>query len=101
MYIDDLIKFVFKTFKQKSNFEIINCGLGKSYKIKDVLKKIIIISKTKKKIENILKSKNINVNILINIRKAKKLFNWQPKIKLDQGLRETIKWYKKNYEKIL
>ena len=75
--------------------------MGKSFKIKDVMKKILIISKTKKKVVHILNSKNINVDILIDINKAKKLYKWTPKINLEKGLRKTINWYKKNYEKIL
>ena len=48
-----------------------------------------------------MNSKNINVNILININKAKKLYNWYPKTNLEKGLSKTINWYNKNYEKIL
>ena len=101
LHVDDLMSFIFKSLNQKTNFEIVNCAMGKSFKIKDVMKKILIISKTKKKVVHILNSKNINVDILIDINKAKKLYKWTPKINLEKGLRKTINWYKKNYEQIL
>ena len=40
-------------FKQKDKFEIFNCTYGKSYKIKDVFKKMIEISKTNKEIKHV------------------------------------------------
>jgi nucleoside-diphosphate-sugar epimerase len=100
LYIDDFLDFVNKIIGQKKAFEIINCGYGKSFKIKDVLNIIIKLSNKKKKIKYLSTSKNINVNILIDVKKAKKLLNWVPKHNLISGLKKTILWYKKN-EKIL
>lgn len=31
--------------------------------------------------------------------KAKKLLKWEPKYTLDEGLRETIEWYRMEYER--
>lgn len=95
LYIDDLILFVKKVLKnQKNKFEIINCSYGKSYKIYDVLKKIIKISKLNKKILKI-KSKSINIDILVSNKKAKKIINWSPKTNIDLGLRKTFLYFKK------
>ena len=33
---------------------------------------------------------------LLNINKAKQLLNWIPKYNLDNGLVETINWFKEN-----
>ena len=96
LYIDDLVSFVDLAIKkQKENFQIINCSYGKSYKIRDILNKIIAISKTNKKIKNILSGKNINVNILVNSNKAKKILGWKPKTNIDKGIYNTIDWFKK------
>ena len=58
-----------------------------------ILTLIIKFSEVNKKIKKI-EGKNINVNILVNSKKAKKLLNWSPKINIDEGLKRTIKWYK-------
>lgn len=98
LYIDDLLDFLEIIIKrQKNKFEIYNCSYGKSFKIIEVLKKILHLSKKNKKIVRI-NNKNINVNILVSNNKAKKL-KWFPKTNLDNGLKQTINWYKKN-EKI-
>ena len=94
MYIDDFLNFVDKLIlKQKEKFEIINCTYGKSFKILEILQKIIKLSGKQKKIKK-TKGKNINVNILVNSYKAKKLLNWKPKVSINEGLNKTIKWYK-------
>ena len=101
LYVEDLMDFILKSLKQKTKFEIVNCGIGKSYKIKNVLKLIISLSKLKKNVNYNKKQKNINVNILINIGKAKKIYKWKPKHSLKKGLIKTINWYLENNEKIL
>ena len=35
------------------------------------------------------------LNLYPDIKKVKKYYNWKPRIKLDQGLRKTIEYYKK------
>jgi len=32
-----------------------------------------------------------------NIAKAKELLNWQPKVRLDEGLKETINYFREFY----
>ena len=38
--------------------------------------------------------KDESLNLYPNIKKVKKYFNWKPKIKLDNGLRKTIYFFK-------
>ena len=100
LFINDFIDFVKKIIKkQKNNYEIYNCSYGKSYPIKEILKKIINLSGMKKKI-NHLSGKNLNINIAVSNKKAKKEIQWRPTTKLDKGLKKTINWFKKN-EKFL
>ncbi len=101
LFIDDFIIFLkLLLVKQKNNYEIFNCSYGKSFSIKDILKKMIEISNVKKDIYNIKNSTNINVNICVSSEKAKKVLGWRPKFTIDQGLKKTINWYVKN-EKFL
>ena len=101
LFVEDFNRFIKAIInKQKSNFEIINCSYGKSFKIKETLKKIINISKTNKKIVSIRNSKNINVDICVSSKKAKKVLGWFPKFTIEEGLKKTIRWYLQN-EKFL
>lgn len=97
LYVDDLLAFIELAIKkQKENFQIFNCTYGKSFKIKEILDKILKISGSNKKIGNIYSKKNINVNILVNSKKAKKVLGWTPKTSIHKGIELTINWFKKN-----
>jgi nucleoside-diphosphate-sugar epimerase len=98
LYIDDLLIFIDLAIKkQKENFQIFNCSYGKSFKIKEILHKILKIFGSSKKIENMTSKKNINVNILVNSIKAKNILGWTPKTTFHKGIKLTINWFKKNY----
>ena len=38
----------------------------------------------------------IKTKLGVNITKAKKLFNWAPKVSLEEGIVKTLNWYKKH-----
>jgi len=61
-----------------------------------IILKIIKKSKKKLKIYYDISKPNINIDILISSKKAKKQIGWKPKISLDKGISKTISWYKKN-----
>ncbi len=103
LYIDDLINFVEKCIKnQKNNFKIYNCGLGKSFSILSVIKKII--EKFDKKNIKIKLDKNkptIKTSLALDNNLALKELKWKPQVNLDEGIKKTIYWYKNTYGKKL
>lgn len=97
LYIDDLCRFISLAIKkQKDKFEIFNCGSSSPISIKDLVKKIIKISKKKLFVEYDSSKPNININIGLNCNHAKKKLNWTPKISIENGLAKTYKWYLSN-----
>ncbi|MCI5054400.1 MAG: NAD-dependent epimerase/dehydratase family protein [Pelagibacteraceae bacterium] len=97
IHIDDVINAINILIKrQKKNFEIVNVGVNKSESINHIVNKIIKISKRKLKVEKDLKAPNLNIDIHVNSSKLKS-YGWSPKISIDQGIKKTIDWYKKNY----
>jgi len=98
IYIDDLINLIIKVLKNKnSRGQIINAGSGKIQKIKNVIKKIIELSKGgKPNFGKIKLRKDESLIIYPSINKAKKLFNWKIKNDFMNGLRKTIFYYKNN-----
>ena len=69
-----------------------NVGSGKSYENEKIMEIVYSILSKKQKIlikKNnpvFLKSKKINKNFYADIRKICKLFNWKPKININQGI---------------
>tara|TARA_A100000164_G_scaffold380558_1_gene428504 strand:- start:24391 stop:25341 length:951 start_codon:yes stop_codon:yes gene_type:complete len=97
LYVSDLMDFIDKTIKnQKNKFGLYNCTSGKSYKIIDIIKKMIDISDKNIKITHDLSKPTIPINILVNSSKAKRELKWKPKTTLEDGIRKTLEWLKKN-----
>ena len=100
-YIDDIVSAVYKSLKNKNvNGEILNIGFGRPTKVKNLINKIVKLSKKGKPIFSKLKFRNDEIQRLYpSIKKAKKLMNWSPKVSLDLGLKKTIKFYKNEKNK--
>tara|TARA_B100000989_G_scaffold296655_1_gene280370 strand:+ start:2492 stop:3442 length:951 start_codon:yes stop_codon:yes gene_type:complete len=95
VYIDDLLNFVNLVIsKQKKNFEIYNCGYGKSLRVIDIINQIIKISKKKITVYFDKSKPSIKTNILISSIKAHVNLGWRPKTSLNKGISKTIYWYK-------
>ena len=95
-FIDDAIKAIFKTlFTSKSNGEVINIGYGKPLKIKDSINLVCkLIGKGQPLFGKLKYKKGTNMKLYPDIRKAKKIIGWTPKINFFQGIKKTIETYK-------
>jgi nucleoside-diphosphate-sugar epimerase len=95
-YIDDIAEGTVKALK-KLDYEIINLGGGRDPV--SLLKIIKMIEKRLNKKGNFEYESFPKTDIKetwADIKKAKKLIDWTPKIKLEEGLDRTIDWYLKN-----
>lgn len=95
LHVRDLVKGCFLLLEKNANSDPINIGSGKEYKIKDIVKTIL----------NLTNNKDVNIEFdntkpttipvrKVNVDKAKKLLGFEMKISLEDGLKETIDWYK-------
>ena len=98
LYIDDFIDGLNKIVFDLNEFDIINLASGKGITIKEILNLIIELESAKRSLKvEFDKSKPTMIpKRLINISKAKKLLNFNPKIEMKEGLYNTIKWYREN-----
>ncbi len=97
LHIDDLVNFVKLVIqKQKGKFQLFNCGVGYSISINNLVKKIIKISKKKLKIKYDLTKPTIPTHLSVNCDLAKKNLGCKPKIKLEDGIKSTVGWWKEN-----
>ena len=84
--------------KPNINGEIFNIGSGKQYTVKEVANKIMNLTDSDSKYEYNNTSTRLNEPKLwvADISKANKILNWRPHWNIDEGLRKTIEWFKKN-----
>ena len=104
-YVTDTAEAFSKSlFNKKSVGKIINLGVGKDHKIKDVIKKLYNITNSNKKLlidKNRIRPAKSEVNILrSNNFTGQKIINWRPKYSsskgFDKGLKQTVNWFEKN-----
>lgn len=96
LHVSDLCNFVYTSLNQTSNLELVNIGSGEAISIKNLVKKIIEISGKDLEIKFLLDKPTIKTKVYLDISKAKRVFGWEPKTSLDEGIRRTIEWYKEN-----
>jgi len=97
LHVNDLLSFVELAInKQINNYELYTVGIGKGEKVIDVIKKIIKHSGKKITIKHDLTMPSIPTSLYLNCDKAKKDLEWEPAINLDNGIKQTIDWFKKN-----
>jgi len=95
IFIDDLIDAIIKSLKnKKARGQILNIGSGKPIKIKNIIEYINNkIAKGYPIYGKIKLRKDENIKTYPDIKKVKKLINWQPKVSFYSGLKKTINFY--------
>ena len=73
----------------------INIGNSDEYKIIDVAKKILVATDSISKIKFVPRPKDDPSKRKPDISKAKNVLKWKPSVSFDEGLTETIKYFKK------
>jgi len=101
-FVEDTCEAYFDILKNKELIgKTINVGSNTNISIENIAKKIMHLTGRKLNfIENkqIIRPKLSEVdNLQCDNKKIKNLTNWKPRIKLDNGLKKTIKWIRDNY----
>tara|TARA_B100001248_G_scaffold194629_1_gene149478 strand:- start:2959 stop:3984 length:1026 start_codon:yes stop_codon:yes gene_type:complete len=103
VHVEDHCVALFKLYLKGKNGESYNIGTGENLRNIDLVKKIIKICKIMKiKIGNKTKIKFVkdrpghDFRYALDNKKVLKILKWKPKIKLNEGLINTINWYLKN-----
>jgi dTDP-glucose 4,6-dehydratase len=80
--------------------KVVNIGTGKDLSIGELAKKIVALIGKGGKVEiedrRFRPEKSEVMQLLADTRLAQKLFGWTPRYSLEDGLKETIEWYRKN-----
>ena len=101
IYVDDMVEAYLKIDELKSNpGEYFNIGTGVQSTIKNVVDISIKVTKRTTQFKwGKMKGRSWDTNNWVaDISKAKQLLNWAPKTSLEQGLKLTWKWFKKNHQ---
>jgi len=97
MHVSDLAAFVEAAIdNQQGRFELLNAGIGSSIAVGDLVRKIIGHSGKDLTINFDRSKPSIKTKLCLDIGKAKKTIGWEPRVSLDEGIKDTLRWYRKN-----
>jgi|TARA_B100000902_G_scaffold379502_1_gene413899 dTDP-glucose 4,6-dehydratase len=96
-YIDDTINGIVKILNYKSP-DVFNIGNDEEVTIKDLAKKIILLTGSKSKIKFLDLPQDDPKQRKPDLSKAEKLLDYTPSITLDEGLKKTIEWFLERYK---
>ncbi|MCH7658336.1 MAG: SDR family oxidoreductase [Bacteroidetes bacterium] len=95
-YVDDLVNGLIKLMETPDSItEPVNIGNPDEFSIKELAEMIIDITGSKSKITFEPLPADDPTQRKPDIIKAKEMLNWEPKIKLEEGLIKTIDYFKK------
>jgi len=93
-YVSDVVEATIEAAQSKVTGEIINIGGGAQVTVNETLRILEEITKKKAKVKYSEKQKGDMLHTFADISKAKKLLNYQPRIRLKEGLRKELAWLK-------
>ncbi len=101
LFVKDTVRGFMEFEKcEKAIGKVVNLGTGIDISIEELTKKVLDLLGKKKEVEidpqRIRPEKSEVFQLLSDTRLAQELFGWKPKFRLEEGLRETIEWYKRN-----
>lgn len=94
-YVDDLIEGIYRLMMSDYH-EPVNIGNPREMTIKEMAQKVIEIAGSSSGL--VFKSLPVDDPKVRqpNISLAKKLFDWEPRVGLEEGLKRTIAWFREN-----
>ena len=94
-YIEDTVEGLYR-LAQADYYMPINLGNDREISILELANKMKEITKSKSKIVFRPLPEDDPRRRMPDIKKAKQILNWQPRVDLDEGLDKTILWFKSN-----
>lgn len=98
LYVGDMMNFVEAAITlQRSSFSLYNAGYGSAIPVRKLAEKIIELSGRNLTIEHDLNKPTIKTSLSLDSGKALRELGWKPLVFLDEGIRLTLDWYRKQY----
>ncbi len=82
------------SFNSKAKIRVLNIGNGDPKELKDYISKIEKYTKKKAKINFLPFQIGDALKTYANINKLKKLIKFKPKVKINEGIKKFVEWYK-------
>ena len=92
-YITDIVSGILASLDKNLSFEIINLGNNNTVELKYFISLIEKELKKKSKIKKMPEQQGDVPLTYANISKAKKILCWEPKVKIEEGVKLFVRWF--------
>ncbi|MDP1852703.1 MAG: NAD-dependent epimerase/dehydratase family protein [Candidatus Omnitrophota bacterium] len=100
LHVSDLALACLLMLEKNAECDPVNIGYGEAVKVKDVVRIILRACGHEKARLIFNSSKPTTIPFrMVDISKAKKLLGFRPKISLNDGIEDTVRWYKESKNK--
>ncbi|MFA5286796.1 MAG: UDP-glucuronic acid decarboxylase family protein [Candidatus Omnitrophota bacterium] len=93
-YIDDLVEGLYRLMRSSLN-EPVNLGNSGEFTVQELAKLILKLTDSRSKVVFKVLPQDDPRQRRPDISRAKRLLKWSPNIKLEEGLKRTISWFKR------
>jgi UDP-glucuronate 4-epimerase len=98
-YIDDLIEGILSVIHHHKGFEVYNLGESQTTSLKELIK-LIEGAFGKKAMIEMLEPQPGDVSVTYaDVSKAKRMLKYKPKVKMEEGIKRFVEWFKENRPK--
>ncbi len=100
VFVDDVVKANISALQNINKIGVFNIGTGKEASVNEIFRLIRNCAGNKKiKEEHGPAKPGEQLTSCLNASRARQELNWQPKINLDEGIKRTFEWFRKNSQK--
>lgn len=97
-YVSDIVSGTIAAAERIDKGDAINLGTGRRHNMKDIANRIFQLIEWRPKATKYDTSMPTGVaSRALDIRKAKQMLHWEPKVSLDDGLSQTVQWYTRTH----
>ncbi|MDO8703105.1 MAG: SDR family oxidoreductase [Undibacterium sp.] len=94
-YVDDLVEGLVRMMKQDAETGPFNMGNPVEFTIRELAEMVLRLTDSKSQIEYRPLPQDDPVRRQPDISKAREVLDWEPKVAIEDGLKETIQYFKK------
>ena len=96
IYVDDMVRAMLLAVENLTSFQPLNIGAGKVISVKKILEIIKSVEKYDAPVKFDISKPTMIPKREVCVDKAKELIGFEAKITPEEGIRETIEWFKNN-----
>ena len=91
-YVDEVIEATLLAANSNLAGEVLNVGGGSRITVNELIKKIEKITGKKAKVVYVESQKGDVRDTLADLSKARKVLNWKPSVKIEEGIEHYVSW---------